>query len=116
MFACVQAGGIWCIYSTSGDHDLKLLFGWWVLLFPGCLAALALPLDYGIPAELAVSVAANAAAWYSVSKLRRFVNKRKSNLGFGSSGYNPYTLGATKPGEKERLNARGTDCRKKQGD
>jgi hypothetical protein len=69
LFACLQATGIWCIHSGGGE--LRILVGWWVFLFPGCVAALPLPLDYGIPAEIAVSVAVNAVIWYSISRLIR---------------------------------------------
>jgi hypothetical protein len=75
-FFCIQATGAWCVYSSIGHRDIKLLIGWWLLLFPGTFAALAVPLSWGIHATVAVAVSANAVAWFSTFRAVRFLYRR----------------------------------------
>jgi len=70
-FICIQAAGVWCVYSSTGQADFRLMIGWWVLLLPGSFVALLVPFNWGVNATIVVTVSANAIIWYSVTRAVR---------------------------------------------
>lgn len=61
-----QALGAWCIYSSSGHADVKLLLGWWVLLMPGTLIGAAVTSTYAVDQQVVIAAASNVAVWLLV--------------------------------------------------
>jgi hypothetical protein len=76
-FTWIQATGAWCIYSSMGQRDIKLLIGCWFLLLPGTFAALAIPSSWGTHVALAVAVSANGVLWWSTLRIVQFLRQRR---------------------------------------